>query len=90
MESKQTESSRVLCDTSIKDYPCYNPKEGEPDKRGKARIFFEDSTFNGAIYIFDSGSTPKRIFWGLVIVLSIGGFLAVTGWHISTLACDPT
>ena len=86
MESKQT----VLCDTSKEDHPCYNPNKGEPDKRGKARRFFEDSTFNGAIYIFDSRSPPKRIFWGLVVVLSIGGFLAVTGWHISTLARDPT
>ena len=90
MESKQTGSPRVLCDTSKEDHPCYNPNKGEPDKRGKARRFFEDSTFNGAIYIFDSRSPPKRIFWGLVVVLSIGGFLAVTGWHISTLARDPT
>ena len=63
MASKQTGSPRVLCDTSKEDHPCYNPKKDEPDKRGKVRRFFEDSTFNGAIYIFDNGSTPKRIFW---------------------------
>lgn len=90
MESKQTESPRVLCDTSKKDHPCYNPKKDEPDERGKARRFFEDSTFNGALYVFDSGPPLKQIFWGLVLVLAIGGFLAVTGWQISRLARDPT
>ena len=64
--------------------------KGEPDKRGKARRFFEDSTFNGALYVFDSESMPKRIFWGLVLLIAIGGFLTVTGWHISTLVRNPT
>ena len=72
----------------IMDY--YGPNKGKADERGKVRRFFEDSTFNGAIYMFDSGSILKRVFWGLVLLIAVGGFLAVTGWHIYQLVRDPT
>ena len=80
----------MSCSNPDEGSPCYNPEKENLDTRGKARRFFEDSTFNGAIYIFDSGSIPKRIFWGVVLLIAIGGFLAVTGWHIYTLVRDPT
>ena len=82
--------SSIILSASSKKMACYDPKKGEPDERGKARKFFEDSTFNGALYMFDTGSILKRIFWGLVLLIAIGGFLAVTGWNFYQLARDPT
>ena len=96
LQSPQTGSHRLLnrgpvsLSATSKKMACYDPKKGEPDERGKARRFFEDSTFNGALYMFDTGSILKRIFWGLVLLIAIGGFLAVTGWNFYQLARDPT
>ena len=40
--------------------------------------------------MFDTGSILKRIFWGSVLLIATGGFLAVTGWNFYQLARDPT
>ena len=54
-----------------------------------AEKFFNNSTFNGALYIFASKSWTKCIIWLLVIVTTIGGFWAVTIADIIRLVREP-
>ena len=61
----------------------------KPSWRRRAEKFFDESTFNGALYIFASKSWPKRIFWLLIIVIAIGGFWAVTVADIIRLVREP-
>ena len=61
----------------------------QPSWRRRAKKFFDDSTFNGALYIFTSKSWLKRIFWLLIIVIAIGGFWAVTIADIIRLVREP-
>ena len=61
----------------------------KPSWRRRAEKFFDDSTFNGALYIFASKSWIKRIFWLLIITVAIGGFWAVTVADIIRLVREP-
>ena len=61
----------------------------EPSWKKRAKKFFENSTFNGALYIFASKSWIKRIFWGSIVIIAIGGFSAVTISDIIQLAREP-
>ena len=61
----------------------------KPSWRRRAEKFFNNSTFNGALYIFASKSWTKRIIWLLVIITAIGGFWAVTIVDIIQLARKP-
>ena len=61
----------------------------KPTWRRRAEKFFDNSTFNGALYNFASKSWMKRIFWGVIIVIAIGGFWAVTISNIIQLAREP-
>ena len=60
----------------------------KPSWRRRVEKFFDNSTFNGALYIFASKSWTKRIFLGVIIVIANGGFLAVTVADIQ-LAHEP-
>ena len=67
----------------------YEEEAIKPSWRRRAEKFFNNSTFNGALYIFASKSWPKRIFWLLIIVIAFGGFCAVTATHVIRLVCEP-
>ena len=69
--------------------PCTCTCTSEQPKRSRSKKFFEDSTFNGALYVFASSSWIKRIFWGVIVVIAIGGFLAVTINDIIRLVREP-
>lgn len=60
--------------------------ENECGWRRTAKKFFQNSSFNGALYIFASESWIKRIFWGIILFLSLGGFIAITTYDIVKLA----
>ena len=59
------------------------------EERSTSRKFLEDSTCHGALLVFGSKSWPKRIFWGVVLLVAIGAFVYVTITHITTLAGNP-
>ena len=61
----------------------------KPDWRRRAEKFFENSTFNAALYMFASKSRTKRILWAVVVLAAIGGFGTVTYKHINTLVNEP-
>ena len=62
----------------------------KPSWRRRAEKFFNNSTFNGALYVFASKLWLKRIFWGVIIVIVTGGFCVVTVEDIIWLVCEPT
>ena len=61
----------------------------KPDCRRRCGKFFNDSTFNGVLYVFASKSWSKRIFWGMVVLAAIAGFLTVTIMSIIRLTREP-
>ena len=61
----------------------------KPSWRRRSEKFFNDSTFNGALYVFASKSWIKRIFWAVVVLTAIGGFCAITVLNIITLVREP-
>ena len=61
----------------------------KPSWRRRAEKFFDNSTFNGPLYVFASKSWTKRIIWLLVIAIAIGGFWAVTIADIIRLVREP-
>ena len=65
------------------------PMPYKPDWRRRAEKFFENSTFNAALYMFASKSRTKRILWAVVVLAAIGGFGTVTYKHINTLVNEP-
>ena len=70
-------------------FDCEKGEEnGKPSCRRRAEKFFNNSTFNGALYIFASKSWFKRIFWGVILAIAIGGFCAVTIINIIRLVRD--
>ena len=48
-----------------------------PSWKKRSKKFFDDSTFNGALYIFASSRWEKKLFWAIVLLLAVGGFVAV-------------
>lgn len=64
--------------------------ENDTGRKRKVKKFLKNSSFNGALYIFASKSWTKRILWGIVLLLSIGGFLAITIYDIVRLVREPT
>ena len=70
----------------------FDYEKGEPIRSGwrrRVEKFFNESTFNGALYVFASKSWLNRIFWGVVFFTAIGGFWAVTISDIITLVREP-
>ena len=65
-------------------------KPVKPSWRKRSEKFFNDSTFNGALYVFASRSWIKRIFWAVIILIAIGGFMAITVLNILTIVREPT
>ena len=65
------------------------PKPPMPDWKRRSKKFFDQSTFNGALYMFASTSWTKRILWMVVVLAAIGGFWYVTITHIITLVREP-
>ena len=71
------------------EFDCEKVEEAiKPSWRRRTEKFFNNSTFNGALYIFASKSWLKRIFWGMIIVIAIGGFCAVTIKNIIRMVHD--
>lgn len=62
----------------------------KPSWKLRAKAFFDDSTFNGILYMFASKSWTTRIIWALVLLIAVGGFSTVTILNIMTLAQEPT
>ena len=58
-------------------------------KRSTFKKFFDDSSFNAALYVFASTSWTKRIFWVVVLLVATGAFSYVTVTHILRLAREP-
>ena len=65
------------------------PKPPLPGWKRRSNKFFEQSTFNGALYMFASTSWTKRILWMVVVLAAIGGFWYVTITHIIRLVREP-
>ena len=61
----------------------------KPDCMKRSEKFFSDSTFNGALYIFARKSWLKRVLWGMVVLVAIAGFWAVTIVEILRLTREP-
>ena len=61
----------------------------KPSWKRRSEKFFNDSTFNGMLYIFASKSWIKRLFWAVVILIAIGGFCTITVLNILTLVREP-
>lgn len=70
----------------------YEKIEGpsKPNWKSRAKAFFDNSTFNGILYMFANKSWAIRITWALVLLLAFGGFSTVTILNIITLAQEPT
>ena len=60
-----------------------------PSWKRRSKKFFDDSTFNGALYVFASSRWEKKLFWAIVLSLAIGGFVAITALNIETLIREP-
>ena len=61
----------------------------KPAAVSRCKKFFDDSSFNAALYMFASKSWLKRILWGVALLLAIGAFGYVTITHIIRLAREP-
>ena len=61
----------------------------KPSWRRRAKKFFDNSTFNSALYVFASKSWTKRTIWLLAITIAIAGFGAVTIADIIQLVREP-
>ena len=59
------------------------------DCRRRWETFFNDSSFNGVLYVFASKSWSKRIFWGVVVLAAVSAFLTVTIMSIIRLSREP-
>lgn len=78
------------------DLECFDVEKREDstkpaaDYKRRCEKFFNDSSFNRALYVFASKSWSKRIIWGVVVLVAIAGFLTVTIIDIIRLAREPT
>lgn len=81
-----------MSDSDVPEQFQYEKIEGPPKPNWKlrAKAFFDDSTFNGILYMFASKSWATRIIWALVLLIAIGGFSTVTILNIMTLVQEPT
>ena len=82
----------IMSDSDIPEQFQYENIEGPPKPNWKlhAKAFYDDSTFNGILYMFASKSWATRIIWALVLLIAIGGFSTVTILNIMTLVQEPT
>lgn len=69
----------------------YERVEGTTRSTWKRRIkeFVEMSSFGGILYMFNSKSWIKRIFWATILLTAVAGFFTVTILNILILAKDP-
>ena len=63
----------------------------EPDPKSKYEKFSEDSTCSAVLYMFKKSdySIGIRIFWGVVVLIAVAGFGAVTIYDFFMLAREP-
>ena len=80
-----------MSDSEIPEQFEYEKIEGpaKPSLKKRAKEFFDDSTFNGILYMFASKSWVTRIVWALVLLTAIGGFCTVTILNILMLVNQP-
>ena len=80
-----------MSDSDIPEQFQFEKLEGPAKANWKLRAkeFFDDSTFNGILYMFASKSWATRIIWALVLLFAIGGFCTVTILNILMLVQEP-
>ena len=75
----------------MQQFPSVEMKDESNNANWQSRCeaFASDSSFAGVLYVFKSKSWIKRIFWALVILTAIAGFVTVTTLNIRMLLREP-
>ena len=85
---KGTKLQLIMEISSVDNYDLVH-KPNKVNWRKRCEEFVSESSFGDVLYVFLSKSWIKRIFWALVILTAIGGFVTVTTLNIRMLLREP-